>query len=259
MDFLAGLFSSDYLTWTDIIIRVGIAVVVGIIIGVERELSYHPAGIKTHALVCLGSAVASMIAIGMSYQIVDPNMPNVSVDISRIAAGVIPGIGFIGAGAIMKSKDSSVVTGITTAATVWISACFGLAIGMGYYKITLISMIAFLFTTIMLKWVENKFIKQRGIRFIEVCTDDKRTALPTIEDYFDRKQILITFFDCSSESSDEDNEEGKKKNARYFCRYYLRIPKSIPFNTVMRDIAKMDEVTEVYEIRFSSTVKKQKG
>lgn len=259
MEFLTGLFSNDYLTWKDIIIRVTVAVVIGIIIGVERELSYHPAGIKTHVLVCLGSAVASMISIGMSFQIVDPNMPNASVDISRIAAGVIPGIGFIGGGAIMKAKDSSVVTGITTAATVWISACFGLAIGMGYYKITLISMIAFLFTTITLKWVENKFIKHRGIRFIEICLDDKRTALPTIEDYFDRKQILVTFFDCTSESNADDEDEGKQSNAKYFCRYYLRIPKIIPFNTVMRDLAKIDEVKEVYEIRFSSTVKKQKG
>ena len=262
MEYLASLISG-YLDWKDIVVRVIVAVAVGVIIGIERELSYHPAGMKTHVLVCLGAAITSMISAEMSYQLLGDELIELGakVDISRIASGVVSGIGFIGAGAIIKAKDGSVVTGITTAATVWVCGCMGLAIGMGYFRIIIISMIAILFTTIMLKIIENKFIKHRGIRFIEVATDNKAAALPTIEDYFERKQILITFFDCSAESdrSEEENAERKHGNFKYYCRYYLRIPKSIPFNTVMRDIAQMENVNEVYEIRFSTTIKKQKG
>ena len=175
------------------------------------------------------------------------------VDMSRIASGVVSGIGFIGAGAIIKSKDGSVVTGITTAATVWISGCMGLAIGMGYFRIITISMLAILFATITLKGLENRFIKHRGTRYIEVITNDKRNALPTLEDYFDRKQILITSFDCTR-TTDKDDEEKKE----YCCRYFLRVPKAVPFNVVMRDIAKMDEVIEVYESNSSSASSKRR-
>lgn len=262
MEYLASLISGDFLGWKDIAVRVTVAVIVGVMIGIERELSYHPAGMKTHVLVCLGAAITSMISAEMSYQLLGDEFlaMGAKVDISRIASGVVSGIGFIGAGAIIKSKDGSMVTGITTAATVWVCGCMGLAIGMGYFRIIIISMIAILFTTIMLKIVENKFIKQRGIRFIEVATDNKVAALPTLEDYFERKQILITFFDCSAESDrTEEEDERKHGNFKYYCRYYLRIPKTIPFNSVMRDIAQMENVSEVYEIRFATTIKKQKG
>lgn len=244
MDYILGLFDG-YVSWLDIIIRAAAAVLVGMIIGIERELSNHPAGMKTHALVCLGAAVTSMISAEMSVSLLGTDtLKAASVDMSRIASGVVSGIGFIGAGAIIKSKDGSVVTGITTAATVWISGCMGLAIGMGYFRMVTICMIATLFATITVRWLEDKFIKHRGIRFIEIVTENKETALPVFEDYFDRKQIIITAFDCISEKSSQGEDVSKK----FCCRYDLRVPKSIPFNVVMRDLAKMEEVNEVYEV-----------
>lgn len=254
MDFILNFFSGE-LSWTDVLLRVVISVLIGMAIGIERELSNHPAGMKTHALVCLGAAITTMISAEMCYSLMGNEALDASskVDMSRIASGVVSGIGFIGAGAIIKSKDGSVVTGITTAATVWISGCMGLAIGMGYFRIITISMLAILFATITLKGLENRFIKHRGTRYIEVITNDKRNALPTLEDYFDRKQILITSFDCTR-TTDKDDEEKKE----YCCRYFLRVPKAVPFNVVMRDIAKMDEVIEVYESNSSSASSKRR-
>ena len=254
MDFILNFFSGE-LSWTDVLLRVVISVLIGMAIGIERELSNHPAGMKTHALVCLGAAITTMISAEMCYSLMGNAELDASskVDMSRIASGVVSGIGFIGAGAIIKSKDGSVVTGITTAATVWISGCMGLAIGMGYFRIITISMLAILFATITLKGLENRFIKHRGTRYIEVITNDKRNALPTLEDYFDRKQILITSFDCTR-TIDKDNEEKKE----YCCRYFLRVPKAVQFNLVMRDIAKMDEVIEVYESNSSSASSKRR-
>ena len=254
MDFILNFFSGE-LSWTDVLLRVVISVLIGMAIGIERELSNHPAGMKTHALVCLGAAITTMISAEMCYSLMGNAELDASskVDMSRIASGVVSGIGFIGAGAIIKSKDGSVVTGITTAATVWISGCMGLAIGMGYFRIITISMLAILFATITLKGLENRFIKHRGTRYIEVITNDKRNALPTLEDYFDRKQILITSFDCTR-TIDKDDEEKKE----YCCRYFLRVPKAVQFNLVMRDIAKMDEVIEVYESNSSSASSKRR-
>ena len=249
MDYVLGLFGGE-LSWLDVFIRVAIAVLIGMGIGVERELANHPAGMKTHALVCLGAAITTMISAEMCYSLMGSAALDASskVDMSRIASGVVSGIGFIGAGAIIKAKDGSVVTGITTAATVWISGCMGLAIGMGYFRIIIIAMLAILFTTVTLKSLEARFIKHRGMRYIEVITDDKTSALPVIEDYFDRKQILITSFDCTTVDPNENNDEA----TRFCCRYFLRVPKGIPFNVVMRDLAKMEEIREVYESNASS-------
>lgn len=249
MDYILSLFGGE-LSWIDVIVRVIIAVLIGMGIGVERELANHPAGMKTHALVCLGAAITTMISAEMCYSLMGNEALDASskVDMSRIASGVVSGIGFIGAGAIIKAKDGSVVTGITTAATVWISGCMGLAIGMGYFRIIIIAMLAILFTTVTLKSLEARFIKHRGMRYIEVITDDKTSALPVIEDYFDRKQILITSFDCTTVDPNETNDEA----TRFCCRYFLRVPKGIPFNVVMRDIARMEEIREVYESNASS-------
>lgn len=249
MEYLLGLFGGE-LSWLDVVIRVVVAVLIGMGIGVERELANHPAGMKTHALVCLGAAITTMISAEMCYSLMGNEALDASskVDMSRIASGVVSGIGFIGAGAIIKAKDGSVVTGITTAATVWISGCMGLAIGMGYFRIIIIAMLAILFATVTLKSLEDKFIKHRGMRYIEIITEDKNTALPVIEDYFDRKQVMVTSFDCTTVNPNENDDEAKK----FCCRYFLRIPKGVPFNVVMRDIARMEEVVEVYESNASS-------
>lgn len=254
MDYVIGLFGGE-LSWIDVIIRVAVAVFIGMGIGVERELANHPAGMKTHALVCLGAAITTMISAEMCFSLMGNEALDASskVDMSRIASGVVSGIGFIGAGAIIKAKDGSVVTGITTAATVWISGCMGLAIGMGYFRIIIIAMLAILFATVTLKSLEARFIKPRGIRCIEIITENKHTALPLFEDYFDRKQIVITSFDCTTANSNDDEGDTKK----FCCRYFIRMPKGIKFNIVMRDIAKMEEVVEVYEPTESSAPPKK--
>ena len=248
MEYLSGLFIGE-LSWLDVIIRVVVAVFIGMCIGVERELANHPAGMKTHALVCLGAAITTMISAEMAYSLMGNEALDAAskVDISRIASGVVSGIGFIGAGAIIKAKDGSVVTGITTAATVWISGCMGLAIGMGYFRIIIIAMLAILFTTVTLKSLEARFIKHRGMRYIEIITDDKNAALPVIEEFFDRKQVMVTSFDCTIADDNDDDD-----STRYCCRYFLRVPKSVPFNVVMRELAKMEDVREVYESNASS-------
>ncbi len=109
------------------IIRLVLAVGIGGLVGIEREVSHKPAGLRTHILVCLGSTLATIIST--YYYQMDP---------ARIAAAIITGIGFVGAGAIIASGKQG-VHGVTTAATIWITAAIGITIGVGAYALALFS------------------------------------------------------------------------------------------------------------------------
>jgi uncharacterized membrane protein YhiD involved in acid resistance len=112
------------LSHVDILIRIGLAALVGIIIGWEREHVNRPAGLRTYALVCVGSALFTVLSID-AFGAADP---------SRVAAQIIAGIGFLGAGTIFKFHDK--VMGLTTAAGLWAVAGVGMGFGAGYYFAT---------------------------------------------------------------------------------------------------------------------------
>ena len=142
----------DYLQSTDSIavaIRLVIATVFGGLVGWERIIKHHSAGIKTHALVSLGSASATALNIYLAM------IPGLNADASRIPAGVVSGIGFIGAGTIIVTGRKQ-IKGLSTAATVWVTSCMGLAIGAGYLEIGFVCLIMVGFSNILLKQLSNK-------------------------------------------------------------------------------------------------------
>jgi putative Mg2+ transporter-C (MgtC) family protein len=108
----------------DFAIRLGVCLVLGAAIGVERELRNKPAGISTNCFVMAGACLFTFIS-----QAIDPNSP------ARIAAQVVSGVGFLGAGMILKSEGTGTVSNLTTAAAVWFAAAIGMSIGMGWYVI----------------------------------------------------------------------------------------------------------------------------
>ncbi len=113
--------------YTEVLLRLVFATLAGGLIGLEREVVHKPAGVRTHMLVCLGSALFTILTIE-GFSAGDP---------IRIAAAIAMGIGFLGAGTIFKSKNE--VYGLTTAASIWSVAAVGLAIGLGYYFITIVA------------------------------------------------------------------------------------------------------------------------
>ena len=119
----------------EIAVRLGAALVLGSALGLNRELHGKPAGLRTHALVSLGAAVAIMVAL--NYQdrslAADPNA------IGRVVQGILTGIGFLGAGVILRDPAGH-VTGLTTAATIWICAVLGIVCGLGYWPILAIAL-----------------------------------------------------------------------------------------------------------------------
>lgn len=126
----------------EMMIRILVAFVLSGLIGLEREWRRHEAGLRTHILVCVGSTLIMLTSL----HVFDIYKSAASVDPTRIAAGVITGIGFLGAGAIIRSEKD--VRGLTTASSLWVVAALGLNIGCGFFKTSLF--VTFLVLTVLL-------------------------------------------------------------------------------------------------------------
>lgn len=114
----------------EVTVRLAAALLTGGLLGLNRELHGKPAGFRTHALVSLGAAVATIVALrsAHSLEMIDPNAT------SRVVQGILTGVGFLGAGVILRDPAGH-VTGLTTAATIWICAILGMVCGLGYWQL----------------------------------------------------------------------------------------------------------------------------
>ena len=143
INFLSGMSDEA------VVIRIAIATLFGSFIGWERVARHHSAGIRTFALVSLGSAVATALNLYLA------EMPGMSADVSRIPAGVVSGIGFLGAGTILVTGRNQ-IKGLSTAATLWVASCMGMAIGAGYLKVGLACFILVMLANVFLIRISAK-------------------------------------------------------------------------------------------------------
>ena len=134
----------------EILVRLILSVILSGMIGFERERRGKQAGLRTHILVCLGSTLIMLTSL----YVFDIYKDSTSIDPARIAAGVITGIGFLGAGAIIRSRGD--VKGLTTAACLWIVAAIGLGVGCGFYFASIITSIFTLVTLLFLSRIEER-------------------------------------------------------------------------------------------------------
>jgi len=142
----------------DFAFRLIAATVLGGIIGFEREASGKEAGFRTYSLVCIGAALVMIISI----QIFDIYKGAAGIDPSRIAAQVVTGIGFLGAGAIIRSPQG--ISGLTTAAGIWTASGIGLACGLGLFKLAIASTLLVLFILVVLAKVDWVLIEHKKRR-----------------------------------------------------------------------------------------------
>lgn len=158
----------------EIILRIVMAIIIGGVIGYERGHQNRPAGFRTHILVCLGATIVSMIQDQLrvnilKYTILHPEVAQVlKTDLGRIGAQVVSGIGFLGAGTIMR--DKGIIGGLTTAASIWATGCLGLSIGWGFYYLAIPAGIGIIIVLVTLKkleryWIENKHIMKIDIQY----------------------------------------------------------------------------------------------
>jgi putative Mg2+ transporter-C (MgtC) family protein len=144
--------------YVEITLHLASAWIAGSLIGLERSFHGRPAGFRTHALVCLASALLMMITLYQADWLPTVVQENVRADPQRMAQGIMTGIGFLGAGVIFKEGLS--VRGLTTAASIWITASLGILYGVGFYFPALLGTIATLGTLSAFRWIEAKMPSQ---------------------------------------------------------------------------------------------------
>ncbi|SRR5229473_7201943 len=146
------------ISFLEILLRLGLALILGAIIGLERESTEHTAGLRTQALVALGSSLFTIIsAYGFTSFL---GIPHIQIDPTRIASYIVAGIGFLGAGSIFR--DQQRVRGLTTAATVWLVAAVGMACGAGMLLTAVAATIMALIILLLLRYVERLFLLGRS-------------------------------------------------------------------------------------------------
>ena len=153
-----------------ITIRLLFALIVGLVVGIDRERKRRVAGIKTHVLVCLGSALVMITSQYMMVEFGD------MADISRMGAQVISGVGFLGVGTIIVTGRNQ-VRGLTTAASIWVCACVGLAAGIGFIEGVIITWILLVFTLKILGKLDNVVQKSAKEHDFYIDFKDNKSVL----------------------------------------------------------------------------------
>ena len=185
-----------------VFLRLLLAVIFGGIVGIERERNNKPAGFRTYILVCFGAAIVSIVQDQLRINIFnfEKNFPDLASfmksDLGRLGAQVISGIGFLGAGSIIKEKGE--VEGLTTAAGIWATGCVGLGIGWGFYNIAIVAIIFMLIIMTALKKVETIFMKKSSNLIFEIEIDENSAVSEIISECYEvfiQKEIIINKVD----------------------------------------------------------------
>jgi putative Mg2+ transporter-C (MgtC) family protein len=162
--------------FTTYIIRMLIALAIGGAIGLEREFKGKPAGIRTNMLMCFGACLIMIISIEVA------RMRGGTSDPGRIAAQVVTGIGFLGAGTIIRSRFH--VAGLTTAATIWVLSALGLAVGAGYLLLALVGGLLITLTLTLIGYVERLLKRRRGHYTVQIDLESREGIVGAILELF---------------------------------------------------------------------------
>ncbi|PRR78669.1 putative Mg(2+) transport ATPase [Clostridium liquoris] len=228
----------------EVVIRLTLAIIIGGAIGYEREFRNRPAGFRTHILVCVGATVISMIQLyDLQYTInlikANPELAtSIKADVGRLDAQVISGIGFLGAGTIIRDNGS--VKGLTTAASLWTVACIGLAIGMGYYALSILSSIAVVISLVTLKRFESKFLDKNKLVQLELEYLEKNNMIQKITEYFHRRNIKIKNIEFIFDTIEKDEENVYEKSL-----FTIVVPKYINYSQILKDLSSFDGIIKV--------------
>jgi putative Mg2+ transporter-C (MgtC) family protein len=172
----------------DIVLRLLIAAVLGAVVGLERERLEWVAGLRTHMLVCLGSALVMIVSNYGFNDLISTN--RVVLDPSRVAAQVVSGIGFLGAGTILFLRQQ-VIRGLTTAASLWTVAAVGLAVGGGLYLAASCATALIVVILALVKPLENRLFRRQGSRHVTVLVHRGQVSLQQVEDEIEASGLPV--------------------------------------------------------------------
>ncbi|MDQ0063639.1 MgtC/SapB family protein [Paenibacillus harenae] len=220
-----------YISELHIFLRLMLALLLGGLIGLEREQSKHAAGLRTNILVCLGSCLLMMLSIYGFSAFVDE--PNVRVDPARLAAAVITGVGFLGAGTILFTGKS--ITGLTTAASLWVVSAIGLAVGAGFYFASSVTTVMVLLTLWAFNKLEKRYIRAKKEQLLKIEATDQAEILRSINTLLSDKQIVIR--KMLLQEGEDDHDTG-----RIVLHFHILIPKSEPLFALLEHIKHLEGV-----------------
>lgn len=219
------------ITFIDILLRLCIAILTGGAIGYERETRHHPAGLRTHILVCIGACIVALIECMLAAQFSASYKDGISMSMGRMSAQVISGIGFICAGTIITTKRN--ILGLTTAASLWAVGCLGIAAGLGFYGLCALGGILILIVLTLIKQVMVGHI----FRTLEVSFKHRLQTMDFLNDYLASNHIRV-------QSVDFRVEEGQDGNI-YTNVYTLDLPRKMDSASMINDIAEHANVQKV--------------
>jgi len=217
------------LTQWAVIFRLVLAAVLSGMIGFEREFHGRAAGFRTHILLCVGSTLVMLT----SMHIFDIYISRVAVDPARIAAGVVTGIGFLGAGAIIHSRSS--IRGLTTAASLWVVAGIGLAVGSGLYLGAFVTTIITLVALMIFSRVEHAMIRKDWYRTLAIESTEGVTQIKLIRDVLSEYRSDITDFEVNRSTD----------GSGMVVRLGLKLYNTHTADRIMEDIARIEGVKNV--------------
>ena len=223
----------------NIIIRLILASILGGIIGFEREIHGRAAGLRTNLLISLGAAVFMIISesFALSFAKHSGN-PVLKADLTRIAAQIVTGIGFLGAGAIVKYGFS--IRGLTTAACIWMSAGIGMSVGAGFFELAILTTAIALFCLVILNIVERLYAKD-SYYLLEIETDNN-VDIEILLKKIKRKNLKVLHFDKYC------NYVTKKNILKIAIRLHYQDNIEIFSKNVILDIEKMP--INIYQINW---------
>ncbi|MCH4889646.1 MgtC/SapB family protein [Acidaminobacter sp. JC074] len=209
----------------DVLIRIGLSCLLGGIIGWERESINRPAGLRTHILVCMGASLVMLTSLVMF----DRYAVQVNIDPTRLGAQVISGIGFLGAGTIMR--EGLTVKGLTTAASIWIVGCIGLAVGCGFYEGAIVSTGLSMIVLVFFSKAENFISQKDNEMYLNVETENKSGQIGKIGTELGKLNIRIV-----------NIEMRESKKGTMEISFLTKLPRKIEKPVIIEKIAKLDGI-----------------
>ena len=215
-----------------LLLRIAAAVFIGAMIGIDREIKNRPAGMRTHVLVCVGAALVSLIEQQTIAAVLLLNQGSmVGVSMGRITTSVVSGVGFLGAGTIFMSEHK--ISGLTTAASLWCTACIGLAVGSGFI---IMAFMAGVIVLVILRMMQ-KIIHVHTLKKLEVQFVHRQETLAFLSEYFSQKGCGILDVDFHAEARTEGN--------LYTNMYTLTMPNRISYVDIIETLSEHPNIRRV--------------
>ena len=215
------------MAYGEILLKIVLSIVLGGLVGLEREHHNQPAGLKTHIILCVGATLITIVSIAMARDLGSTQM----TDPTRIAAQIVTGIGFLGGGAILRL--GATVRGLTTAACIWTVTGVGMAVGAGYYFPAVLTIIVVLLTLHFLGRYEHVFIKRKTFKQMTLSARQSPELLGSVEKVLSKHLISIKNIEVDREMSDPNVE----------LKALLIVPESVNLNRLSDEIFQISGTT----------------